>query len=315
GIANARVYTSLGDWIIADDEAVVTKTVDKTISSIWGYDPRNPGVGPSDVGLTWADPQENDGKAIFSWQTAYENMPTTWWIRNDSVARIIKDDTDIVYGYVLTIDPGTGQAILESTYEQSGIQDSQLKEMISSQEVSMATYRRDYYLSMSQTTQDASGSFARPESQFDTTVAGEDLFSQNFGGTKEQYYLKNNSSNLYSSGTSVMNLLTAEGFSGEPSNVSRRNPYSSPISKRIATALTQWSADAHTSGISWIFRENLVITSYPTWNGEGIVHDPAYTAYYEATGEREAPVPAFLIQVPVLILIVGAIIRKKNRNS
>ncbi|MHA2276503.1 MAG: hypothetical protein ACXAC2_12075, partial [Candidatus Kariarchaeaceae archaeon] len=38
GIANARVYTSLGDWIIADDEAVVTKTVDKTISSIWGYD-------------------------------------------------------------------------------------------------------------------------------------------------------------------------------------------------------------------------------------------------------------------------------------
>jgi hypothetical protein len=317
GRANARVYTSLGDWIIADNDTSVNKNVDKSIASVWGYDPRNPALGPSSVHLTWDTPHEDDGKTVFSWETTYVDMPTTWWAKNNSVARIIKDDTDITYGYILTIDPGTGEAVLESTYEQSGIQDPQLKEMVSSQEISMATYRRDYYLSMTKTTEDISGSFARPESQFNTAVAGEDLFSQNFGGSKEQYYLMNNPSNLYSSGTSVMNLLTAEGFSGEPSNVTTRNPYSSPISKRIATALTQWSADAHTSGISWIFRENLVITSYPTWNGEGIVHDPAYTAYYAATGERdgtsEAPVPAFTFLVPILITMIGAILRKKDR--
>ncbi len=322
GLANARVYSSLGDWIIADNETTVAKTVDKTITSIWGYDPRRADAGPSNVGLNWNDPVENAGKAVFSWQTTYEDMPTTWWARNTSMARVIKDSTDITYGYVLTIDPGNGEAILDSTYEQSGIQDSQLKEMISSQEVSMATYRRDYYLSVTASTQDTSGSFARPESQFNTAVAGEDLFSQNFGGSKEMYYLKNDPGSLYSSGTSVMNLLTAEGFSGEPSNTTTRNPYSSPISKRIATALTQWSADAHTEGISWLFRENLVITSYPTWNGEGLVHDPTYTAYYAATGDgdgltstttTEAPVPAFNILIPLLILVVESLYRKRYK--
>ncbi|MHA2136873.1 MAG: hypothetical protein ACW98G_03240 [Candidatus Hodarchaeales archaeon] len=186
----------------------------------------------------------------------------------------------------------------------------------------MAAYRRDYYLSITQISQDASGSFARPESEFDLTVAGKDLFSQNFGGTKEQYYLVNDPSTTYSSGTSVMNLLTAEGFSGEPTNQTARNPYSSPISKRIAAGLTQWSADTHTQDISWLFRENLVITSYPTWNGEGIVHDPVYTASYEGTGsheesttdESEAGVPGFSLILPIVILVVASFGLKKRRQ-
>jgi hypothetical protein len=30
----------------------------------------------------------------------------------------------------------------------------------------------------------------------------------------------------------------------------------------------------------------LVITSYPTWNGDGITHDPSYAAFYVGTDER-----------------------------
>ncbi|MFX0210007.1 MAG: hypothetical protein ACFFDT_28765, partial [Candidatus Hodarchaeota archaeon] len=283
----ADVFISLGDNIIADKESSVLVGVDKAMDVTWGYDPRITGSGPSDVSLTWTNPAKSGDKAIFKWETTYTDIPMTWWAKNSSIARIVKDPTDLTYGYSLTIDPISGEAILESTYHQSEIKNTQLKNMMSNQEISMATYRRDYFLSMTPIGADSSGSFARPESQFDLTVAGKDLFSQNFGGVKEKYYLNNDPSNTFSSGTSVMNLLTAEGFSGEPTNHTDRNPYSSPISKRLAVALTQWSADTHTEEIYWIFRENLVITSYPTWNGEDITHDPSFTAFYAGTGARE----------------------------
>lgn len=281
----ADVYISLGDWIIADNDSSATIDIDKSVNVTWGYDPRIPDPD-FDVSLTWVDPVESDGKVTFEWETTYTDTPVTWWARNDTAERIVIDDTDIVYSYSLEITPVSGEAILTTTYEQSEITDPQVREMMSSQQMSMATYRRDYFLSMTQIDADTSGSFARPESQFEMTVAGEDLFSQNFGGAKEEYYLNSDPGTSYESGTSVLNLLTAEGFSGEPTNQTRRNPYSSPISKRLATALTQWSADNHTEGISWIFRENLVITSYPTWKGDGITHDPTYAAFYVGTEER-----------------------------
>ncbi|MHA2215000.1 MAG: hypothetical protein ACXACY_03660 [Candidatus Hodarchaeales archaeon] len=316
GVANAKVYTSLGDWIIADEEKDVEQTVDRSFEEIWGYDPRNPGTGPNSVNLNWYTPEQENGKAKFSWKTTYDDMLMTWWAKNSSVDRVVQDTTDLTYDYTLTLAPETGIATLASTYQQSGIQERQLKEMMSSQEVSMAAYRRDYYLSMTQIGQDASGSFARLESQFDMTVAGQDLFSQDFGGAKEQYYLANDPDTLYSSGTSVMNLLTAEGFSGDPTNQTARNPYSSPVSKRIAAALTQWSADTRMEDVSWIFRENLVITSYPTWNGEGIVHDPTYAASYEATGshKEESPIPGFTITFSIIILVFVSSLIKRRRK-
>ncbi|MHA2247302.1 MAG: hypothetical protein ACXADY_20315 [Candidatus Hodarchaeales archaeon] len=327
GVVDADVYTSLGDWVIIDKHSSITRTIDRPINVTWGYDPRVAGSGPSDVSLTWTNPTESDGKAIFEWETAYNDMPMTWWAKNDSMERIVTDGTKITYGYTLTIDPVLGKALLESTYKQSEIQNAELKEMMSSQEMSMASYRRDYYLSMTQISADDSGSFARPESQFDMTVAGEDLFSQNFGGSKEKYYLNNDPSTTYNSGTSVMNLLTAEGFSGEPTNKTNRNPYSSPISKRIAVALTQWSADTHTEDLSWIFRENLVITSYPTWNGSGITHDPSYAAFYigkDASGSLETSgppistsedgVPGFGFTISLVLLSAITLLIKKRKR-
>ncbi|MFX0014945.1 MAG: hypothetical protein ACFE98_10180 [Candidatus Hermodarchaeota archaeon] len=287
-IANADVYMSLGDWIIADNESTATMIVDKSVSETWGYDPRNSETGPSDVSLVWKEPLESDGIATFEWETTYSDTPVTWWAKNDSTVLITQDLADITYGYSLSINPEVGEAKLDTTYSQSAIQDVALKSMIESQSISMATYHRDYYLSMTQTSADTSGAFSRLESQFTTTVSGEDLFSQDFGGKKESYYLHNSPSTKYEAGTSVMNLLTAEGFSGEPTNRTERNPFSSPISKRIAAALTQWSADNQEPGVSWIFRENIVITSYPTWNGEGITHDPTYSAFYAGTGARVA---------------------------
>lgn len=314
-LATADVYMSLGDWIIADEEASVTATADKTVDETWGYDPRDPGTGPSDVGLDWTDPVETDGKAIFEWETTYDDTPVTWWATNDTAEIIVQDEADITYGYSLTIDPEAGEARLESTYDQSKIQDTTLKNMMSTQSMSMATYYRDYYLSMTETSADTSGAFARPESQFDVTVAGEDLFSQDFGGKKENYILHNDPGTTHTAGTSVMNLLTAEGFSGEPTNRTERNVFSSPISKRIAAALTQWSADTQKTGVSWIFRENIVITSYPTWNGEGITHDPAFVATYSETGAREDGVPGFGFSVSFFLFAVIALMVRKNRHS
>ncbi|MHA2304419.1 MAG: hypothetical protein ACXACU_03425, partial [Candidatus Hodarchaeales archaeon] len=151
--ANAKAYTSLGDWVIVDKATIRSGALNRSIDRTWGYDPRRPGLGPSDVTLTWDTPVEQDDKAIFSWKTVYDDMPMSWWAKNESAAIRARDPTDITYGYTLTIDPVSGLAILESTYEQSKIQDSQLQDMMDSQEMSMATYRRDYYLSVTQTTQ------------------------------------------------------------------------------------------------------------------------------------------------------------------
>ncbi|MFX0170718.1 MAG: hypothetical protein ACFE9L_02240 [Candidatus Hodarchaeota archaeon] len=331
--ADADVFISLGDWPIVNETSSVEITKDTVVDETWGYDPRESGTGPSDVSLIWTDPAETNGKAIFKWETTYSDTPVTWWARNDTTAIITQDNADITYGYSLTIDPELGEAKLESTYQQSEIQDVTLKNMMSSQTMSMATYYRDYYLSMTQTSADTSGAFARQESKFDMTVAGKDLFSQDFGGKKETYFLHNNPGITLTAGTSVLNLLAAEGFSGEPTNSTEENIFSSPVSRRIATALTQWSADNQNPGVSWIFRENIVITSYPTWNGEGITHDPAFTAIYAGTGARdsdstgeptipgnntttkEGGVPGFGLTTSLLFFISVALIFRKCRHS
>ncbi|MFX0209356.1 MAG: hypothetical protein ACFFDT_25455 [Candidatus Hodarchaeota archaeon] len=332
-LADAEVFISFGDWTIVNETASVDIITDTVVDETWGYDPRDPGTGPSNVNLVWMDPLETNGKAIFEWETTYSNTPVTWWARNDSTAIITQDEADITYGYSLTIDPELGEAILESTYQQSEIQDITLKNMVNSQTMSMATYYRDYYLSMTQTSADMSGAFARQESKFDMTVAGKDLFSQDFGGKKETYFLHNAPSSTLTVGTSVLNLLAAEGFSGEPTNKTEENIFSSPVSKRIATALTQWSADNQNPGVSWIFRENIVITSYPIWNGEGITHDPAFTAIYVGTGARdsdstdepslpdqitttkEGGVPGFGLTTSLIFFITVALFLRKRKRS
>jgi len=320
-LADAKVFVSIGDNIIADNETTVPLSVNRNVNVTWGFDPRVSGSGPSDVSLTWKEPVENDGKSTFEWSTTYSDMPMTWWVRNSTTSRVITDPTDITYSYILEIDPVNGEAILESTYQQSEIDNSELAKMVNDQDLSMARYNRDYYLSMTKIGSDSSGSRSRPESKFDLTTAGKDLFSQNFGGSKENYQLSSTPGTNYQAGTSVMNLLTAEGYIGEPTNRTRNNPFTSPVSKRIASALTHWSGSTHTSDVSWIFRENLVITSYPTWKGAGITHDPAYSASYSGNATREngtGPpdgVPGFSLVGSIIFLAVIVVQVRKRRKQ
>ncbi|MFX1512518.1 MAG: hypothetical protein ACFFCQ_08025 [Promethearchaeota archaeon] len=319
GYADGRAYTKFGDTVLVDKSGTVTRDVTIPYDFIWGYDPDTD--GPDNVDFTWNTPSEDNGNAVFSWDVTYDNTPMTWWINNGTAESIIHDDTDLSYGYQLALDAANGEAVLTTTYEQSGIQDPTLKETISTNELSLARYKRDYYLSMTQVSDDASGALAEQESQLETTVAGKDLFSQNFGGSKETYHLANDQEIAYNAGTSVMNLLTAEGRPGEPTNVTQKNPFTSPITKHVAAVLTYWTADGRITDVNWILRENLVITSYPTWNGEGIVHDPEYVSTYtpneehdygtQSTSKEKAPAFGFLIGMSVIAVLV--VIRQKRK--
>ncbi|MFX0126357.1 MAG: hypothetical protein ACFFAE_22235, partial [Candidatus Hodarchaeota archaeon] len=317
GYADGRAYTKLGDTVLIDKTDSTTKDVTIPYDHIWGYDPDTD--GPDAINFAWTPPSEDNGNAVFNWEITYDNTPMTWWVNNGTSESIISDDTDLSYGYQLELDAVNGEAVLSTTYEQSAIQNSVLKDTISTNELSLATYKRDYYLAMTQVADDASGAVAERESEFETTVAGKDLFSQNFGGSKETYYLTDDPEVAYNAGTSVMNLLTAEGRPGEPTNATQSNPFSSPISKHIAAALTFWTADGRITDIDWIFRENLVITSYPTWNGEGITHDPEYTVSYTPNEEHSftqtttTKAPAFNLLIGVSTLIVLVIIRQKQK--
>ena len=89
----------------------------------------------------------------------------------------------------------------------------------------------------------------------------------------------------YNSQTTVVNVITASGTSGVPDsvNVSTYSPFASGwFGRQVGLSLLKWSADNRTQNpsINWQLRENLVITSYPTWKGLGIVHDPSYSTVY-----------------------------------
>jgi hypothetical protein len=104
-----------------------------------------------------------------------------------------------------------------------------------------------------------------------------------FGGSKQKYTLDDLTT--HDSQTTIVNVITGTGTSGEPEsvNVSTYSPFaSSKFARDVGMSLLKWSADERTKipGIDWEFRENIVITAYPTWKGQGITHDPAYSAVY-----------------------------------
>ncbi len=279
---NAQSFWQLGTDVLNNASADISDQDVKTLDETWGADPNSADFSATTVDFNWVTPVENNGKIEFNWGIMYNNFPTTWAI-TDGITEITNhiEPMDIGYNYTLTVDPAKGEAVLSNTYSNSGFTNTTLKTM--ADQLSFATYKHDLFLGMQKATDGADSTEGVNQGNLTTSLGSTEVVDQLFGGTKQQYDLAGGSS--FNSQTTIVNLITGTGTSGEPEsvNVSTFAPFASSwFGKKVGLSLLKWSADNRTknSGIDWQFRENLVITAYPTWKGQGIVHDPTYSAVY-----------------------------------
>ncbi|MHA2253266.1 MAG: hypothetical protein ACXAD7_23085, partial [Candidatus Kariarchaeaceae archaeon] len=104
-------------------------------------------------------------------------------------------------------------------------------------------------------------------------------FSTSFSGVKETYQLGDQEM-AYQSKSSALFILTGEG-SNTGTNISISNPFASPLGSHIVAGLSKATMDGINPNLSWKYIEAFIITSYPTWDGESIVHDPEYTSSFK----------------------------------
>lgn len=308
---NFRSYWQRGNDILID--ANVDQSGDKSVNYdfTFGFDPTSTNY---DVSLDWTNPTSgSNGDTDFSWKVDYTNIPTTWWVANGSSNVVMTEPMDFSYSYDLSLHQTDGSATLSSTYYQSAIENPQLKGLLDG--LSLATYERDAFLTLSTIdSQETSGSVANSATSTDFNIGSEPTFSVGFTGAKQNYQL-GSSETAYQAIASSLFAFTAEGSDGA-TNESISSPFISPLGQRIVAGLTKATTDEVQSNLSWKYVEAFVITSYPTWNGESITHDPTYTAHFEPTeisssGTKKGIISPLLVVIPLMILVLNQV---KNRK-
>ena len=323
---NAQSFWQLGTDVLSDKNDDVIDSGVSILNESWGVDPNSAKFSSSTVDFSWTTPVENNGKVTFKWGIAYNKFPVTWAITDGSTEILNHVELmDLGYDYTLTVDPTNGEAVLSNTYENSGFQNATVKAMAN--QLSFATYKRDLFLGMQKSSDQADSTEAVNQDSLKTSFGSTEVVDQVFGGTKQQYSLTDGST--YDSQTTVVNVITGTGTSGEPEsvNVSTYSPFASSwFGRKVGLSLLKWSADNRTqnSGVNWQFRENIVITAYPTWKGQGIVHDPTYSAVYtpregqnpssNTSSTKSAPWDLSFSLI-ALLMVVSAVHIKRKRNG
>jgi hypothetical protein len=280
---NAISYWKFGDDVLTDQNIAKNKKVELVIDQVWGADPTSENFTDTSTDFSWIDPSvDSNGNVTFNWGIDYSNFPVTWHVTNGTTEILNHiEKMNIGYDYTLIIDPNNGEASLSNTYSNSGLTNSTIKSMVNG--LHFATYKHDLFLGMQKAEDEADGTESTSEETLSTDMSGVQVIDQVFGGSKQGYTLGNSSSIYYDSQVTVVNVLAATGTSGEPEsvNVTTYSPFAtSGFARRVGLNLLKWSADNRTTNSDWEFRENIVITAYPVWDGQSINHDPTYSAFY-----------------------------------
>jgi hypothetical protein len=279
---NAHTFWELGTDILNDKSENVVNQGTVNIVETLGVDPSTDEFSNMSVDFKWSNPVTTNGRTVFKWGIDYKDFPTTWSVTDGSTEILNHVEMmNIGYEYSLTIDPTNGEALLSNTYITSGISNSTIKDMV--KDLSFATYKRDLYLGMQKAKDESDSTETTNKNTLETSFGTTSIIEHMFGGSKQKYTLDDLTT--HDSQTTIVNVITGTGTSGEPEsvNVSTYSPFaSSKFARDVGMSLLKWSADERTKipGIDWEFRENIVITAYPTWKGQGITHDPAYSAVY-----------------------------------
>ncbi|MHA2032306.1 MAG: hypothetical protein ACW99Q_23275, partial [Candidatus Kariarchaeaceae archaeon] len=144
------------------------------------------------------------------------------------------------------------------------------------------TYERDAFLTVNTIeSDDLSGTVSNPTDTMNFKLGTEPAFATSFSGVKKTYQLGAQEM-AYESLTSSLFVLTGEG-SNTGTNISISNPFASPLGSHIVAGMSKATMDGVNDNLSWKYIEAFIITSYPTWDGDSIIHDPEYTVEFKAS--------------------------------
>jgi len=171
-----------------------------------------------------------------------------------------------------------GEAQLATTSVFGGVTDPALKADVS--DLSLATYQVSELLTVEDITGEAEGDAigsAVPTGTTELNITYNDdtaLVDISLGGSKKEYSI---GSSTYETNTSVINLIYATGqktFSNS-TTVDEFNSEGEQVGDVLSDSQKQDTT------LSWLYRKDLIIISYPTWGGEQINHDPEFKTYFE----------------------------------
>ncbi|MFQ5979569.1 MAG: hypothetical protein ACE5OZ_15685 [Candidatus Heimdallarchaeota archaeon] len=264
---------------------------------VHGFDPA---LHQGNTTLDWQEPSydSSTGKAQFEWTLNREDWPVLWYVANRTHSDTVLDTMDFSDTYNLEIDTDDGMATLSNDYTQSAVTDPTLAAMVA--DLSLATYHRDIFLSVTALEKGMDPATAQKTDVNDISIGGVSVATAVFGDTKANYTIGTPPSE-HTTSTTVLNLLTMSGQIGDTSTIegdAEGNPFISPVAQRVALGMVQLTADGldteHEGNVTWLLSENVVVTSYPEWGGDGpIVHDPTFTATFaEPESEPSSEPPA-----------------------
>jgi hypothetical protein len=152
-----------------------------------------------------------------------------------------------------------------------------------------------------------------------TTSGNEDLFKADFG-TKKQYQLFNytadNSETTSAKYNAVTRIAPRAGFAGNPLFVLHAGllKYLPMIVAHIDPQLYQKARDRI---VDMAYADYFYITSYPTYSGYRIAHDPVYTAYMAVSASTAPAAPYGLIAIGCITAVtaIGGVFIVRRRGS
>ncbi len=221
------------------------------------------------------EPVKEGDVVIFDFGAEYQNFPVTWVSTLDGSSRVVP--MDISYDYEYTINTTAGRADLSPTITYGSLDaDPTFKNDVNG--MGLATiYYSDFLTAFAfrakrveQADENVTSSraavfgvvrFSGPESDFSTI---------NATGPKATY---NVSGQTYGANISVLNLLKVSA-SIVAANVT---VFESETGDAMSSSYLQ---QTEVAGIHVGYRKDLILVSYPVWNGNEIVHDPTFSAVY-----------------------------------
>ncbi|OLS25735.1 MAG: hypothetical protein HeimC3_13140 [Candidatus Heimdallarchaeota archaeon LC_3] len=234
----------------------------------------------------WNDPTVgDDGTIKFEFGVEYRNFPVTWYLTTaESDSDHIVLPMNITYDYVYEINPRTGESALSPTMTYGALPVEAQNNLAG---LSLATMYRSDFMSLfglkvdrtkdtkQNTTSSRAGgftevSFAGPDNEFSKI---------DHRGNKQWYTLDGVT---HQTNVSVLNLF-AVSVSAVGGNMT---VFESETDSVAGSAYLQNTTIAK---LDFKYRKDLILVSYPAWDGKEIVHDPTYSAAYLPSPVEEEP--------------------------
>ncbi|MHA1974707.1 MAG: hypothetical protein ACTSW1_17050 [Candidatus Hodarchaeales archaeon] len=257
------------------------------------------------VEFAFNEPILINNEILVNWSITYKEFPI-WWVSEDTYESFMQTN-DITYNYTMSLEPDTGVSVLGSTFSLGTFDDRE-----AFQGLGLAIVQTSESLSTAALTQEDSYIRSKATTTLDLNLGDVSIASIDFGGEKSNYALHTlPGDETYQANVESLNLIHIND------NNNNRTIFSE-TSERIGSFL----ADTYKNqSFDYDYDRILLITSYSTWNGFGITHDPAYSAVAALStsknnnnnSDTSAPIPGFELTISILTFVAIVLPLRKKR--